>query len=487
MLDEMGRPIVYVSYSHTKEEKSGLLEAIKIGLPDINFRIDNEYLSNRDNFLDFIKEISEADYILVFFSKNYFKSFYCMLELTSIMLNGGDIKDRVFTIRDDDYPLKNKIKSIKAYWAKMAKLGADAFDEEYLNAYGKTEEVVEILNQLDNVFDQFVTKLAPAGKELIPTTTFQALQGSVFQPIRDWLKEVLPAIELDKRVCQADNEFCIDVQNDIENILVLYPILFESIKRQMSLDKGIDESFLAHKLCTYKDKRALVSPMLFKACQSAVLKTKRMERVEEKQELVEKIENLVNLLAMLAIDGQFVEGERQKNGYVINLHVHTTFGQVFTASRFGQVAPDIEIKGHKDFRGKYELNPLKPGACINKGDVIVNEMLVYIANQVYHDDPGYVDKEPGYILTDAERKSLNEDIKLHGENGTRHYYCMLRPQASNPPIFDNESLISKLITLLPALDVFRAKDSVGNIVFVTTDESRLSDAYVQFINALKKW
>ena len=289
---------VYVSYSRHEEEQKKTICDMQNKLQDIAFKIDTEQVKYRDDFMNFIKMIGQADYIVVVFSRDYFESFYCMYELTKIIQFGGDIKKRVFLIRDENYDLNNRNNqaNITDYWQQVVAVG-DGARPEGLTKYGSLEEVTEVQKQLENIFNQFSTTHAPTSEKLAPT--FKVLFDDSYHEIRRWLKKVMPEVVLAGKKQIGDDKFIFKVEKEITRIFKRFPVLYQILNDEF--ENVDDESELAKMLCTNKDQTDLLTYILMGACKEAVLSFKQKESNVKVQELKIDIRKLLSCLCVMAI------------------------------------------------------------------------------------------------------------------------------------------------------------------------------------------
>lgn len=479
------RPCVYVSYSRAEEKRSGTVAKMQRDLPDIDFQIDTEKIKIRDDMMEYIDKLGSAELVVVIFSEEYFHSFYCMYELTKIMQHGGDLKKRVFAIRHSSYQLnsENNKNEILRYWSELIEIGDNKRPEKYTEI-GTLEEIIKIYEELDKIFSYFSTNQSPSEKEIVEVA--ETIFDSSCQPIYDWLKEVIPSISLSGRSYIGDRIFCTDVEDEIYSILVQFPVLYAAIKER--IDGVLDEADLAEKLCSYKKPRELISPLLIKACKRAVLKARKTQPIETVALLKDRINSLLNWLSVLTVNSDWIEKEKDNHNSILNLPVKTSFGEAVSAGRLGQVRPALDVSGKlNEINGRYELNPFKAGTWDNSKNLVIDMILRFIFNQVFKENIEKPIKKDSEVITEEERHRLNEQIKLNAEDGSRHYYCMLRISEIDKNFLSDTSLISQLKSSLPALDIFRVEDSVGNIVFIAADEVELSQAYHYFLTQLETW
>lgn len=78
---------VYVSYAWGDQASVDAVEELKARFSEtfITFKPDKYTLQAGDDFGEFVQEIGRANCVIILFSKAYFKSFYCMLELARIV------------------------------------------------------------------------------------------------------------------------------------------------------------------------------------------------------------------------------------------------------------------------------------------------------------------------------------------------------------------------------------------------------------------
>ncbi|BCG65539.1 MAG: hypothetical protein methR_P3384 [Methyloprofundus sp.] len=154
---------VYVSYARKDEQQFGTVAKLyqAFAADWVSLKVDEYVMQPRKSFKDFIAEIGKADCIIVIFSEAYFKSFYCMLELTRIM-ECGNVKDkkRVFSIFLDDVRLDDKQRQLKSHWETNYTNWKKPYDEvecdkTYAEEYGSEIECKAIVDNYDDIFSCF--------------------------------------------------------------------------------------------------------------------------------------------------------------------------------------------------------------------------------------------------------------------------------------------------------------------------------------------
>lgn len=482
-MTQLSRIQVYVSYSRDEEARNNTISEMQNKLQDIEFKIDTEQVNYRDDFMSFIKTIGKADFIVVVFSQAYLKSFYCMYELTKIM-QAGNIKQRVFPIRDDNYPLnvETNQKTIIDYWNQVAEAG-EGSRPQGLTQYGLLPEIKEIQSQLENIFKQFQTIHAPTAEELAPT--FKLLFDDSYQAIREWLKNCQPEAVLKGKKQLSDEKFIFKVEKEITRIFKRFPDLYLCIKAEF--EEIDDEDRLAKLLCDYENQSDLLADSLIGACKEAVQSYSQKVSRTKVQDLKSDIRKLLSCLCVMAINPDWVNKHTGNQEIVILIPVETSLGEVSTAGRLGQVIPEISAEQENKVRGKYEISPFKAESWDNKNDLIVDAILRFIYNEVFDVPQLKGGADINGNITEGQRKQLNTQIQLNASDGSRHYYCMLRKKETASLFLKDPELIQQVKKMLPALDIFELQDSLGNVVLVAGDEHVLSQTYHHFLTQLEQW
>ena len=145
----------YVSYSRRDEDGHQVVTQLQDAFKDewVDLKVDTNEVRVRDSFDEFIKEIGDADCVIVIFSESYFKSFYCMLELANVMKNGNAVK-RIFPVFADE---KYRFDGSKQYWIKYWEdvrddWFGDSPPSDPTKVFGSKEECRLILDQLGASF-----------------------------------------------------------------------------------------------------------------------------------------------------------------------------------------------------------------------------------------------------------------------------------------------------------------------------------------------
>ena len=479
-------PKVYVSYSRQVEEDEPLIFKMNELMFDVAFLIDTEGLQYRDNFDEFIQRIGEAKYVVVILSAAYCRSFYCMYELSRVMLYGGDLKARVFTIRINDYRLDSEVEklALRDYWQQVLDDRKSGCVSEGCSSYGTAAEIQAINDQLDSVFDEFSRRNAPDVGEL---PAFDTLKQQAFQPIRDWLKDVIPSV-LDGKSRNCDEQFCGGLRMRIADVFYVHDTLYEMLARRFGAKDEVD---LADKLCGTNDFKKLLSTQLHMGLQTVVKKT-RSQQVNEEQidQLKSDIQQLVSCLGVHTISAKWAGDSMSKPGVWFDLPAATGLGQAFGAARLDQAIPMLGLAKDNihDVFSTGELKPRKPVSWSNKSNQNINELLRQFYNLVF---PLTGKKEErvgeGVALTSMQRTALNTEIMNRAEQGGEHHFLVIRSTDKKPDFLTDEGIVQGLRTLLPALDIFRLRDALGNTLFVGTDEHELSQTYRRFLEQLETW
>lgn len=145
----------YVSYSRKDENSHQVVTQLTDAFKDewVDLKVDANEVRVRESFDEFIKEIGEADCVIVIFSEDYFKSFYCMLELAHVMKH-GDASKRIFPVfADDNYRFDgSKQRWINHWEAVRDDWFGDSPPSEPDKVFGSKAECQLILDQLGASF-----------------------------------------------------------------------------------------------------------------------------------------------------------------------------------------------------------------------------------------------------------------------------------------------------------------------------------------------
>lgn len=145
---------VSISYKHDiKYEKA--IEAITNGLDKnkINFLIDKNDISYRDNIQKFEKKIGLSDRVIMFVTPKYLESLACMFEMTEIF-NNGNILEKIFPLVDlgDIKRDSDGLMYIRNFWNGKKNEILQKIKNSYSNNYLLNELTIitKILNKLDD-------------------------------------------------------------------------------------------------------------------------------------------------------------------------------------------------------------------------------------------------------------------------------------------------------------------------------------------------
>lgn len=172
---------VYVSYARKDEEQYGAVAKLYEAFEDqwVCLKVDADVVKPRESFKDFIEEIGKADCIVVMFSEAYFKSFYCMLELTRIM-ETGNAGTRILPIFiDSSFRLDNKQRQLKAHWEQRVSQWREPYDAtECAEEYGSEQECQAIVDQCDAIFSEFAFDQAYHVEKLVEESFSSIIKAS---------------------------------------------------------------------------------------------------------------------------------------------------------------------------------------------------------------------------------------------------------------------------------------------------------------------
>lgn len=163
----------YVSYSREDEKNYQVVTQLQEAFKDewVDLKVDKREIGIRESFDDFIKEIGEADCVIIIFSESYFQSFYCMLELANVMKKGNAVT-RIFPVfADQDYRFDGSKQRCISYWETVRDdWFGDKPPSDPTRVFGSQDECDLILDQLctsypDNIceasfFDDFSRRVA---------------------------------------------------------------------------------------------------------------------------------------------------------------------------------------------------------------------------------------------------------------------------------------------------------------------------------------
>lgn len=153
----MGNSISQVSISYKHDIKyQKAIEAITNGLDKnkINFLIDKNDISYRDNIKNFEKKIGLSDRVIMFVTPKYLESLACMFEMTEIF-NNGNILEKIFPLVDlgDIKRDSDGLMYIRNFWngkkEDIVKMMSDSNRLDYLL------ENLKIINEILKTMDFF--------------------------------------------------------------------------------------------------------------------------------------------------------------------------------------------------------------------------------------------------------------------------------------------------------------------------------------------
>lgn len=179
----------YVSYSRRDEAAHRVVTQLQEAFKDewVDLKVDINEVRVRESFDEFIKEIGDADCVIVIFSENYFSSFYCMLELANALKKGDTVK-RIFPVfADQTYRFDGSKEHWIRHWEAVKNdWHGENPPNEPEKVFGSLAECELILQQLganfpdslcgSNFFDDFARRVA---------ATIPACNESLV----DWVKE----------------------------------------------------------------------------------------------------------------------------------------------------------------------------------------------------------------------------------------------------------------------------------------------------------
>lgn len=148
-------PTAYVSYARKDEYRTQIVSELKQSLEaeGISLLVDTDTVKPRQSFGKFINELATADCVFLVLSKNYFRSFFCMLEFARI-LKAGNLQHRISVILvDDDFSFNVIRKECPDYWQQRVASWHNNDNEEPDEGEecGTEAESLEILESLYNI------------------------------------------------------------------------------------------------------------------------------------------------------------------------------------------------------------------------------------------------------------------------------------------------------------------------------------------------
>lgn len=147
-------PILFLSYSWTDQiEAERIYSDFKqIG---VNVKMDNHELKYKDNILNFMKSIRDADFALILISESYLKSKNCMYESLQL-IKEKDVENKILPIIIDNtniFKTEERVEYIKFWQEKMSSLSNALKNIDPINAleaYNDLKTITEITGNIDN-------------------------------------------------------------------------------------------------------------------------------------------------------------------------------------------------------------------------------------------------------------------------------------------------------------------------------------------------
>ncbi len=461
------KPMVYVSYHKEKERGNNTLINLQDKLKDIPFKVDKDAVKPGDDFMDFIHEIGSANNIIAIFSKEYFESFWCMYELTRIVQHGGDLKSRVFIIRENDYKLanENNKKHIRDYWQKLLDLG-DAERPEELSKYGTPERIKEIWEALEAIFKNFETTEALTPRQLVQSRYIDLL---------DWLDSGDKELEVSEREYVDDSDFLQEVRVKIQ-LIVNNPPINHALKEAFDCTLEHD-SIVVEKLCT-EDSSSLIK-FLNGPLTNVVNKLRSHQ--DYANEIREALAELASLLIYFVVNLDWVKQERNKNRTILEIPATSELAGSAASAMVHQTYQHYHAKRTNpqvESHGKVKV-PAKQLSWSDKKSKMVRGLIAHIYNHVFpdavHPFKALDEHASSSEIPDDEIEAFNEQLLT-----TNEHYFLLLPDNESYSYLDDPVLLHELRSKLPALIIIKLV-SASKAELVIEKDARLRMAYQRFL------
>ena len=193
--------VAYVSYARSDESRLGAVNQLHQDFSHnwVYLKVDENEIKPRESFDNFMHDIGRADCIVVLFSENYLRSFYCMLELTRIIQH-GNVFERVCPVFiDDDFRIDGAKQKWQIYWRDKFESWYPASGnepDEMDGIYGSQAECADIAQCIESIFNTFerllASRIPTCNEEIIEwvkQTYFQRIQAeSAFSSSIKYLK-----------------------------------------------------------------------------------------------------------------------------------------------------------------------------------------------------------------------------------------------------------------------------------------------------------
>lgn len=183
---QAGEQLPYVYFSYNWEAKSnntvdGLCEWVKLkGIPH---RRDKENCGYRSDIHAFMNQIRTGNHVVVFFSKPYLKSFYCMYELAGV-LDNPDYENRIYPIIIDPSIREDAFEDeLRKYWERKLndRIYQDGLKDKTVKRFTlkrKAELMKDYVSKIPAIVDYLAR---------IDAHSLEDMKAQEFRPLLDWL------------------------------------------------------------------------------------------------------------------------------------------------------------------------------------------------------------------------------------------------------------------------------------------------------------
>jgi len=454
------KPQVYISYSRSEEDRTSTIDYMEEKLPTVSFNTDIKEVKDQEDFQFFIEKIGTAEKLIVIFSEAYMKSFHCMSELALIVEHGGDLKKRVFFIRDTEYVINEKQTTIKAYWKEMVDYG-DSPRPKPTEA-GTPKEVKQIYDSLDNTLGAFRTWNAQTAKEL---------RKESYRSFLHWLKGDKKSL-LDPR----QRSFSGDL-NSAQKKLLSYlndQKIRTALEAHFDIKGTTDSNLLLEKLCP-EDSEQLMD-MLHNELKDTVTTLKN--EANYLSELKESIRQFASLLSVFVVNKSWVDNFDLSKGIVIEIPSDHGFSAAIGSARLGETHPVLSAKKNNDkVTCEGEVVVRKKLGSWDDSDVI-KYLVALVWNQVYPEGSQKRTNDTDSALEEISDKDM-QAFSNHLLRMKEHFYLNI-PTGEAYQYLQSDTLMNELMTTFPALTVFK-RITATDTEYVIANDGDLKLAYQQFL------
>lgn len=458
---------LYISYAYDVPENDALLAGLE-GIcrkESYTFKCDKEAVREGDSFKAFMKEMGEADQVVVIVSDQYFESYYCLHELTEISRSGG-LKGRVIPVwikslsgKPDHGVFQHEV---RAFWESVR----DNPDQSSESGAATVEDISSLLEQLPLA----LSELGELKALYFDPESSPQEQGQFFSKLRR--RVLYPISRTDVKAIvnrKGDEQFKKAITTKVQDILDACPAILEPL-RNVAGQTG--SAGIAEYLCDSgeQDVCAVLEDDLFPAIQS-------VDARQRDADFIDKIKELASTLALLAVEDGWLElwdGETSLNNMRVNLELSAASALIVT-SRLHQKFPRFGYKkGNAGLWGCDQLELPGRQASWNSRQVVEN-IVLKIWTEVF----------PETALEKLDEKAintLNKRLRNYYQRGFRqHYICS---EGNENAYLLDSNVLHGLQKYLPALLILVLENPQGNTTVALQNDGELVDALRDFLTDL---